>query len=653
MANSTFGKGESLLHIHPPGLAQASGPSPDDGIDFRALGTRVALVTMPFTYSKFPSIQLGTLSALLKSQGIGVKTYHLNLLFAHKIGVPLYEILCEKRGLIGEWLFSSILFRDNPKHAQYPQMFKPVFETTAQEAACSIGYLEEIAHSIAPQFLTWAMTAYDWSEYAVVGFTSTFDQNVASLTLAKLIKDLYPDVRIVFGGANFDGEMGLEHFRAFPWIDYVVVGEGEEVFPSLVKQILTGQEVTVPPGVAHRKNGQIHLEPHSKLFTDFQKMGPPDYDDYFEQLKELETQGSTGLNRILLYEGSRGCWWGEKHHCTFCGLNAQAMQFRAKSPEQVSQELDYLSSRYETTRFRMVDNIIDMKYIDSLFGKFAQAHFDLDVFMETKSNLTKRQIQTLAQGGVKCMQPGIESLSSAQLKEMDKGVSPLQNIQCLKWSRYYNIDISWNILLGFPQETDEDYQRQIEMIPSLLHLQPPESTGKLWLERFSPYFMRPEQYGIQVTGPDPAYRYVYDERKVDLSKIAYDFEYESAWKVNNELYEELVRQVNEWKARYFSENRPFLYYAKALSYVTVYEGRFGTPTSERFDQPGAFIIEFCSELPRTIDQIRKALQVEQLPTMSEGLTPPKDIVISLVRKRLLYEEKERYFTLALPVNPNL
>jgi len=653
MANSTYEKGESLLHIQPPGLPHVSRPSPGEGVDFRALGTKVALVTMPFTYSKFPSIQLGTLSALLKSQGMGVRTYHLNLLFAHKIGVPLYEILCEKRGLIGEWLFSSILFRDSPKHAQYPQVFKPVFETTAREAACSVGYLEDIAHSLAPQFLTWAMTAYDWSEYAVVGFTSTFDQNVASLTMAKLIKDLYPDVRIVFGGANFDGEMGLEHFRAFPWIDYVVVGEGEEVFPLLVKQILTGQEEAIPPGVAHRKDGQIHFQASSKLFTEFQGTGPPDYDDYFEQLKELETQGSTGLNRILLYEGSRGCWWGEKHHCTFCGLNAQAMQFRAKSPEQVSQEMDYLSSRYETTRFRMVDNIIDMKYIDGLFGKFAQAHFDLDVFMETKSNLTKRQIQTLAQGGVKCMQPGIESLSTAQLKEMDKGVSPLQNIQCLKWSRYYNIDISWNILLGFPQETDEDYQSQIEIIPSLLHLQPPESTGKLWLERFSPYFMRPEHYGIQITGPDPAYGYVYDERKVDLNKIAYDFEYETGWNVNNELYEELVRQVNEWKARYFSENRPFLYYAKALSYVTVYEGRFGTPTSERFDQPGAFIIEFCNEMPRTFDQIRKAFQIKQSQTMSEGITPLKDVVTSLVRKRLLYEEKDRYFTLALPVNPNL
>jgi len=45
---------------------------------------------------------------------------------------------------------------------------------------------------------------------------------VASLTLAKMIKDLYPEVKIVFGGANYDGGMGMEYFRAFPFIDYVV-----------------------------------------------------------------------------------------------------------------------------------------------------------------------------------------------------------------------------------------------------------------------------------------------------------------------------------------------------------------------------------------------------------------------------------------------
>src|SRR2546428_10968735 len=117
------------------------------------------------------------------------------------------------------------------------------------------------------------LTEIDWGQYQIVGFTSTFDQNVASLTLAKLIKDLYPSVKIVFGGANFDGEMGLEHFRAFPWIDHVVVGEGEEVFPALVKQLLEGKQDGFGPGVASRAGGKIVFQPNDRLFTDFEKTG--------------------------------------------------------------------------------------------------------------------------------------------------------------------------------------------------------------------------------------------------------------------------------------------------------------------------------------------------------------------------------------------
>ncbi|MGH7274686.1 MAG: RiPP maturation radical SAM C-methyltransferase, partial [Nitrospiria bacterium] len=338
--------------------------------------------------------------------------------------------------------------------------------------------------------------------------------------------------------------------RAFPWIDYVVVGEGEEVFPPLVRMILEGREDPVPPGVACRRHGTARFEPNPRLFADFQRMGPPDYEDYFQQWQESESAPSKGLDRILLYEGSRGCWWGEKHHCTFCGLNAQAMEFRSKSPEQVARELDDLSSRYDCSRFRFVDNIIDLQHIEALFGKFAADHVDLDVFIETKSNLGKHQIQTLAHGGVKSMQPGIESLSAAQLKEMDKGVSPLQNIQCLKWSRYYDIDLSWNILLGFPGETDEDYRTQIAIIPSLFHFQPPESTGRFWLERFSPYFKWPERYGLRITGPGLAYEYVYDPAVVDLKKIAYDFEYELDWRVDPGSYEELTGLVQEWRRRH-------------------------------------------------------------------------------------------------------
>jgi ribosomal peptide maturation radical SAM protein 1 len=614
---------------------------------------QIALVNMPFSYSKYPSIQLGTLSALLKSKNIPVDCHHLNVRYAHKIGVPLYEMICEKRALFGEWIFSYLLFRDNPKRAEYPRLFKPVFEQLSKESGYPASFFEDMASRTAPQFLTWALTDIDWGQYKIVGFTSTFDQNVASLTMAKLIKDLYPDVTIVFGGANYDGEMGLEYFRAFPFIDHVVVGEGEEVFPELVRYLLAGKAGTVPNGATYRSESTTAFTPNHSLFSGFAKTGPPDYDDYYHLLAELG-DAAQGLDRILLYEGSRGCWWGEKHHCTFCGLNAQSMKFRAKSSEQAAREMAYLSSRYDTARFRLVDNIIDMKYIENLFGRFAADHCDLDVFIETKSNLQKSQIRTLAAGGVKCMQPGLESLSVNQLQAMDKGVTPMQNLICLKWSSYYHIAVSWNILLGFPGETNEDYRRQIDLIPSLFHLHPPEATGKFWLQRFSPYYTKPHEYGVRIIGPWAAYEYVYDARQVDVKKIAYDFEYElDNWNVDQQVYQELVDLVQEWQRLVGSSDRPFLYYSKMMDYVTVYDGRNPkAPIRQRYDWPAAGIIEACNEAAKTVDQIHTLLVTQ--PDRNKILDGEIDQALGvLTAARILYEERGKYFTLAVPENPYL
>jgi ribosomal peptide maturation radical SAM protein 1 len=327
------------------------------------------------------------------------------------------------------------------------------------------------------------------------------------------------------------------------------------------------------------------------------------------------------------------------------------MKFRSKTPDQAAREMTALSSRYDTARFRLVDNIIDMKYVENLFGQFAEAHCDLDIFIETKSNLHKSQIRTLAVGGVKCMQPGLESLSPTQLKAMDKGVTPMQNIVCLKWSNYYRVAVSWNILLGFPGETNADYRRQIELLPSLFHLQAPEATGKFWLQRFSPYFTRPHEYGVRITGPGMAYEYVYDATRLDLLKVAYDFEYElDNWPVDPHLYQELVGLVEEWQRRARGSDRPFLYYSKAMDYITVYDGRDPqAPTRQRFDWPAAGIIEACNEAAKSGDQIRVALQ-EAKRGMALSDDELRDALDVLTSRRILYEEREKYFTLAIPEN---
>ena len=174
---------------------------------------------MPFGFHIYPSIQLGTLSTLLKTHGHEVKSFYLNLHFAHQLGLPVYNELCETRQLIGEWLFSHPLFGDSPGNKKYTDIFDQQIQNVCKAIDRPPEFLREVKEKMVPEFLRWAVESIDWGGYSLVGFTSTFNQNLASVTLAKWIKEKYPSIKILFGGSNFDSEMGLEYFRGFDWID--------------------------------------------------------------------------------------------------------------------------------------------------------------------------------------------------------------------------------------------------------------------------------------------------------------------------------------------------------------------------------------------------------------------------------------------------
>jgi hypothetical protein len=154
-----------------------------------------------------------------------------------------------------------------------------------------------------------------------------------------------------------------------------------------------------------------------------------------------------------------------------------------------------------------------------------------------------------------------------------------------------------------------------------------------------------------MTGPGLAYQYVYDARQVDLNKIAYDFEYElDNWQVDPHVFQELVSAVEGWQRLHASNDRPFLYYSKALGYVTVYDGRNPkAPTRRRYDGIAGVLIELCNESPKSLDQIRAALGDQSIAERDQ----PEPILADLTSQRVLYEERGRYFTLAIPEHPYL
>ena len=128
--------------------------------------------------------------------------------------------------------------------------------------------------------------------------------------------------------------------------------------------------------------------------------------------------------------------------------------------------------------------------MDGLTETLAAGEYDYELFYEIKANLTRDKIRNLYNLGVRHVQPGIESLSTHVLKLMRKGINEIQNVNALRWMNYYGLEVLWNIIYGFPGETESDYQRQRQIIAQIFHLVPPTGVGRIWLERFSPILQR-------------------------------------------------------------------------------------------------------------------------------------------------------------------
>ena len=85
------------------------------------------------------------------------------------------------------------------------------------------------------------MEAVNWDNYSIIGFTSQYWQQVASLALARRIKERWPDKIIAFGGANCDGVMGQTLLRLFAFVDWAFSGEADISFPRAVVQWQQGK----------------------------------------------------------------------------------------------------------------------------------------------------------------------------------------------------------------------------------------------------------------------------------------------------------------------------------------------------------------------------------------------------------------------------
>ncbi len=505
----------------------------------------VVFVSMPFGPIYVPSLGLGLLKAAL--EGVSSRTFYFGFEFAARIGVELYQRVAY-RGipdsiLVGEWIFQPALFPQSSGDGEryVDEVLRPA--VTPELIPMLTG-----ARRLSSEFVAGCADQILACHPRIVAFTDVFQQNVASLALARRMKEKCPEIFVVFGGANCEGVMGMELVRRFPFVGAAVSGEADQIFPDLVRRILNGQPHTATPGV-HTPASTVFGGPAASTAPvhNLDALPYPDFDEFFEQLHASPVAAE--IRPRVQIETSRGCWWGQVHHCTFCGLNGGNMGFRAKSAARALEELEHLVNRYPGYSVMVSDNILDVGYFRDFLPELARRRLNVRLFYEVKANLKKAQLRLLRDAGVTQIQPGIESLSDPVLALMRKGIRGLQNIQLLKWCKEVGVLPLWHFLWGFPGEPPEEYTRMAAMLPLLSHLEPPRAALAIRLDRFSPNYEQSAEFGFSNVRPAAAYSHIYPFDGAALRNMAYyfDYDYEKPHDVGS-YTAALQHAIGEWRA---------------------------------------------------------------------------------------------------------
>jgi len=525
----------------------------------------VLFVSMPFGPAFTPSIGLSLLQAELARAGTSSHILYFSLRFAERIGTRLYTQISQSMGipivnLAGEWIFAKALLEPaaDDGAGYVDDILDPRSDWVARNALTplSADTRRRIvrARDLVIPFIDACVEDVASRKPRLVGLTSSFQQHAASLAFAKRLKSRLPGVAVVMGGSNCEGVMGVETVRQFPFVDAVVSGEADAIIVDLVSRLRAGQSVDDLPGVRTPASVQRDVAAvrfsNAPMIRDLDALPYPDYRDFVRQFESTRLARDWMPN--MLFESSRGCWWGEKAHCTFCGLNGSTMTYRSKRADRVLAELTHLARAYPGSTVQVVDNILEMGYFSDLLPQLARSPLKLDLFYETKANLKKDQIRQLRAARVTSIQPGIESFSDPVLTLMRKGVSWLQNVQLLKWCKQFGVAPMWNVLTGFPGEPAEEYARMARVVPRLTHLPAPVGGALIRLDRFSPNYEQADRFGFAHVRPLDPYRYIFPGLPEDaLANLAYYFSFDYADGRDVQSYvRPLVEELKRWRRVY-------------------------------------------------------------------------------------------------------
>lgn len=602
----------------------------------------VQWVCMPWQDVNRGSLALSVLTSILTDHGIPTNVRYANLEFAAMIGEELYTKIAYMQS-IPALLFAPLV---NGTEAAGGTLDSAIISRVATATGLSEAKVHRLVDVTIPEFVNELAVEIKEHGAGVLGLSAVMSQLVPAAALAGAVKRTHDCVTVVGGAAVF-GAMGQAALEVYDGFDVAVLGEAESVVVPLIDAVASGRPVEGIPGIAFRGSAGVRRSAHTPPPTDLTALPVPDFSDYVDQYHRLGFTGDPWLS----IESSRGCWWGEQSICTFCGLNGETATYRVKSPQRAAAELVEIHRATGLARFCATDNILaDGKVGNGLLQQFAKAAVvipGLDLFYQTKSNLSRRKLAQARFAGITRLQPGIESFDSGILARMRKGAKGIDQVRCIKLLTEAEMDSIYGILWGSVGDRSDEYEAQRRLLPSLAHMVPPAYVTPVLFERFSPYHESPSGHGIRLVPREmdeilapPEKAPFLPELSETFSVVYEDAEEEAAAAAARAVVPQLEQTVAKWQER----GAECTYWVELDGRSgRMHDTRGGRSTDASLSELECQVLCSC-EIPQRREALMETLTARWPSAQPTDLA---EVVDRLLARDLLVDLDERLFTVPI------
>ncbi|MFH1452513.1 MAG: radical SAM protein [Armatimonadota bacterium] len=293
----------------------------------------------------------------------------------------------------------------------------------------------------------------------IVGVSSHFTrQRDNAHRIYKLVKTIDKNIITVAGGAHPTADPEEEIKGEF--LDYIILGEGEDSFLELLKYL----EGTLPEdkldGISFKKDNKPYIIPKNRFIEDLDSIPMPSYelinwDKYFGQ---KYCHGMRKKDRYMPVITSRGCPFG----CVFCSASkVWGRKFRTRSPENVIEELKFLKKKYGIEEIIFEDDnlTLDVERAEKLFDLMIKEN--LNLIWDTPNGvaafaLNERIIKKMKKSGCYCLNLAIESGNQSDLDKIIKKPLDLKKVPpLLKYAKKIGMETGIFIVIGIPGQTEK------------------------------------------------------------------------------------------------------------------------------------------------------------------------------------------------------